>query len=99
MNEELFFLEMPYYLSSWHKWAHALYRHAERYEHNIFDWDAIEAFCVELEEQAKGLRNAQEIRRPDYNDLAFHGAVSVGVGSEFSFRFIKVTGRYGGKNL
>lgn len=97
MEKQLFMMEMPYRLSSWHKWAQTLYEHASQYNNYLFDRDGIEAFCRELDEKAKGLRNAKEIIRPAFEiDLTVfdRNYVGVGVSGEYTIRFILIRGRY-----
>lgn len=96
MEKELYLLELPYHLASWHKWAQELYKYAEQYEHYIFDREGIEAFADELNEKAKTLRNAKPIGKPDIDgDVHYLGYASLNIPHEYSLRFIKVTGFYG----
>lgn len=95
-NNDLFLLELPYHLASWHKWAQALYKYAEQYEHYLFDRDGIVAFAQELNERAKTLRNAKQICKPDIDgDVHYLGYASISIPNEYSLRFIKVMGSYG----
>lgn len=94
MDKELYMLEMPYHLSSYHKWAENVYEYASRYNKFLFDQADILLLADELELYAKDMRNFDGIYRPLFTKDMVTGPF-IGVGHDFSIHFTKIEGRYG----